>query len=82
MQSSHRFFNNPSCKYFPCHATDDAARFNCLFCYCPLYALGADCGGDFTYSGKKKVKNCMGCSLPHAPEFYDVIIDKLTDKRV
>ena len=76
MNNSHRFFNNRECKYFPCHTVPDADQLNCLFCYCPLYAHGAQCGGFFSYT-KKGVKNCMGCRLPHMPEYYDTIIDKL-----
>ena len=41
--------------------------FNCLFCYCPLYALGPDCGGNFTYTDSGR-KNCKGCALPHVGE--------------
>ena len=39
------FFQNTACEYFPCHETKHPERFNCLFCYCPLYALGRNCGG-------------------------------------
>ena len=45
---SYRYFQNRECEYFPCHA-DSGENFNCLFCYCPLYALGDKCGGNFTY---------------------------------
>ena len=41
------FFSNKECEYFPCHAGADPENFNCLFCYCPLYALGDKCGGNF-----------------------------------
>lgn len=58
------FFTHRSCEFFPCHEGVDPDDFNCLFCYCPLYALGPECGGDFTYT-KKGVKNCKACSLPH-----------------
>lgn len=58
------FFSNRACKHFPCHEGVDEADFNCLFCYCPLYALGPDCGGNYTYT-KSGRKNCKGCSLPH-----------------
>ena len=34
------FFSNKECEYFPCHQGADPENFNCLFCYCPLYALG------------------------------------------
>ena len=39
------FFQNTDCEYFPCHKTAHPERFNCLFCYCPLYALGRECAG-------------------------------------
>ena len=61
---AHSFFSNSACKYFPCHEGIDPAEFNCLFCYCPLYALGPDCGGNFTYTAKGR-KNCANCALPH-----------------
>ena len=61
------FFSNRACKYFPCHEGVDERDFNCLFCYCPLYALGPDCGGNFTYT-KKGRKNCKGCAVPHVRE--------------
>ena len=61
------FFTNRACPYFPCHEGVDERDFNCLFCYCPLYALGHDCGGNFTYT-KKGRKNCKGCALPHIRE--------------
>ena len=84
LENSHRFFNNHSCKYFPCHNTPDCmtnSQFNCLFCFCPLYHLD-DCGGKFTYSKTESaeinsIKLCMDCHLPHMPEYYDIIIDKL-----
>ena len=79
MENSHRFFSNPACQYFPCHAVTDINDFNCLFCYCPLYFLGAHCGGNFKYSGAKRVKNCEDCRLPHTPEYYDIILAKLKE---
>ena len=65
-QSAHDypFFTHTECPYFPCHEGLAPEDFNCLFCYCPLYALGPDCGGDFTYSAKG-VKVCTGCIRPH-----------------
>ncbi|MBP8030977.1 MAG: metal-binding protein, partial [Acetobacterium sp.] len=38
--SNYKFFQHRDCEYFPCHQADDLEDFNCLFCYCPLYALG------------------------------------------
>ena len=61
------FFTNCACEHFPCHEGIDERDFNCLFCYCPLYALGPDCGGNFTYT-KSGRKNCKNCALPHVRE--------------
>lgn len=58
------FFSNRECEYFPCHEGVPEDEFNCLFCYCPLYALGPGCGGNFTYL-ESGVKSCMDCPLPH-----------------
>ena len=44
--ANYAFFQNKDCEYFPCHKCADAENFNCLFCYCPLYALGDECGGN------------------------------------
>ena len=37
---NYSFMQNRDCEYFPCHAGVSEEDFNCLFCYCPLYALG------------------------------------------
>lgn len=66
-----RFFSHKECEFFPCHEVKDPEAFNCLFCYCPLYALGDDCGGNFTYT--KGVKDCSKCLLPHSPGGFDYI---------
>lgn len=39
MSENYKYFAHRECEYFPCHAGADADDFNCLFCYCPLYAL-------------------------------------------
>ena len=75
---SHRFFTNTKCEYFPCHTGIDPAEFNCLFCYCPLYALGKNCGGNFVYL-KNGIKDCRNCTLPHKKENYDTIINRFSD---
>lgn len=54
----------------------DPNKFNCLFCYCPLYALGDKCGGDFCYT-KNGIKDCSGCFRPHSPEKYEEILSGL-----
>jgi Zn-finger protein len=58
------FFQNIACEYFPCHRTSSPETFNCLFCYCPLYALDDKCGGDFRLAASG-VKDCSGCAIPH-----------------
>lgn len=68
-----RFFANKDCPYFPCH--DGAEDFSCLFCFCPLYALGEGCGGDFTYTAEG-IKDCSLCLIPHKKENYDRIIER------
>ena len=67
------FFQNRDCEFFPCHKGADPENFNCLFCYCPLYALGKKCGGNcsFTESG---IKDCSGCLVPHRRENYGRIV--------
>ncbi len=75
---SYRFFNNNKCEYFPCHKTNDPENFNCLFCYCPLYALKDKCGGNFRYT-EKGIKDCTNCTLPHKRDNYDYIIGKFQD---
>ena len=65
------FFQNRACEFFPCHKGADAENFNCLFCYCPLYALGRKCGGNFRYT-EKGIKDCTNCQFPHKRENYDI----------
>jgi len=69
------FFQNRRCEYFPCHEGVPEEEFNCLFCFCPLYALGRRCGGavDYTEAG---CKDCTHCTLPHWRENYGVILEK------
>ena len=73
-----RFFCNKECEYFPCHKTDSPEDFNCLFCYCPLYSMGENCGGNFTYIDNK-IKDCSQCEIPHSAKNYDYIINKLSE---
>ena len=69
---SYKYFQNKECEYFPCHENADGERFNCLFCYCPLYALGEKCVGSFRYT-EEGLKDCSACLIPHMPENYDKI---------
>ena len=78
MSQNYKFFNHKECEYFPCHKTNDPDNFNCLFCYCPLYALKDKCGGNFRYTDKG-IKDCTNCTLPHRRDNYDYILGKFKD---
>lgn len=78
MNQNYKFFNHKDCEYFPCHKTNDPDNFNCLFCYCPLYALKDKCGGNFRYTDNG-IKDCSNCFLPHRRDNYDYIIRKFQD---
>lgn len=71
------FFQHKDCEYFPCHKGMDEARFNCLFCYCPLYALGDRCGGNFHYL-PNGIKDCSQCLRPHRRENYGAIMKEMS----
>lgn len=74
---SYKFFQNTSCNYFPCHRIDKHSidKFNCLFCYCPLYRE-KDCKGNFTIL-PNGIKDCSNCLIPHCN--YDYIVQKLKE---
>ena len=78
MGENYKFFNHKDCEFFPCHKTNKPEEFNCLFCYCPLYALGENCGGNFKYTDKG-IKNCSSCILPHKKDNYNYIMSKFQD---
>ncbi|EGT3747355.1 TPA: cysteine-rich small domain-containing protein [Clostridioides difficile] len=78
MGENYKFFNHKDCEFFPCHKTNKPEEFNCLFCYCPLYALGENCGGNFRYTDKG-IKNCSSCILPHKKDNYNYIMSKFQD---
>ena len=69
------YFCNRECEFFPCHNADSDS-FNCLFCYCPLYALGECCGGNFSYL-PNGVKDCSACVFPHLRENYSAVVERL-----
>ena len=75
--ANYAFLQNRECEYFPCHKGVDDQNFNCLFCYCPLYCLGDQCGGSFVYLDNG-IKDCSGCLKPHRRENYDKIMEKMT----
>lgn len=74
----YKFFQNEKCEYFPCHKCSDPEKFSCLFCYCPLYALGDKCGGNFSYT-EGGIKDCSDCLVPHKRENYDYMMEKMGD---
>ena len=78
MSNHYSFFQNRQCEYFPCHETDDPDNFNCLFCYCPLYALGRGCGGNYRYNAKGN-KDCSACMIPHCRENYGRITSRYAE---
>lgn len=73
---NYKYFKNEKCEYFPCHELKDSSYFNCLFCFCPLYCLGADCGGNFVWTDSG-VKNCSACLIPHSRGGYEHISLKI-----
>jgi Zn-finger protein len=76
MKSDFSFFTNKDCEYYPCHKMPDGEELNCLFCYCPLYALGKDCGGDFRISAKGN-KDCSNCTRCHGSDGYDYVRSRI-----
>ncbi|HBE8652697.1 TPA: cysteine-rich small domain-containing protein [Clostridioides difficile] len=78
MGENYKFFNHKDCEFFPCHKTNKPEEFNCLFCYCPLYALGENCGGNFKYTDRG-IKDCSSCMLPHKKDNYNYIMGKFQD---
>lgn len=72
------FFQNRKCEYFPCHKGADPENFNCLFCYCPLYALGKKCGGNFKYT-EDGFKDCSKCAFPHNRNNYEKVVARYKD---
>ena len=75
---SYRFMQNNQCEMFPCHEGVEPSDFNCLFCYCPLYTLGEDCGGKFSYT-ESGIKNCKNCAFPHKRENYEAVLSRFPE---
>lgn len=74
--SNYSFFQHKKCEYFPCHKNVPEKDFNCLFCYCPLYALGDACGGNPIWL-ENGIKSCEKCTFPHHRENYDKVLERL-----
>ena len=77
LENSYSYFKNTACKFFPCHKME-VEDFNCMFCYCPLYALGDKCGGNFSYT-EDGGKDCSLCLIPHSEKGYSYINSKIND---
>ena len=75
---NYSFFQHRDCEYFPCHKGANPDNFNCLFCYCPLYALGRKCGGNFKYTDSG-YKDCSACAFPHRRENYEKVVSRYKD---
>jgi len=71
----YKYFENTECEYYPCHKTS-GDYFNCMFCFCPLYSMGKDCGGSFTYTDSG-IKDCSRCTLVHSKGGYEHVLSKL-----
>ncbi len=75
----YQFFNHTACEFYPCHDMP-AEELNCLFCFCPLYALGPACGGNYRYVGERgDIKDCSACTLPHRRENYDYLMGRYAE---
>lgn len=77
MSENYKHFQNKKCEFFPCHKGIDEEDFNCLFCYCPLYLLKEDCGGNYKYDEATGIKDCSNCLIPHSKDAYDYIMSKI-----
>lgn len=89
MENNFSCFTNTACPYYPCHKTHSAKDtetkqtedFNCLFCYCPLYAL-PHCPGSPEYilnNRGQEIKDCSHCLFPHKPENYEKVLSHFMD---
>ena len=67
------YFENRDCEFYPCHA--NAKEINCLFCYCPLYHM-KKCPG--TPQDLNGLKDCSGCTFPHAHDKWAKIVKLLS----
>lgn len=75
MTENYKFSQNRKCEYFPCHKVENEDEFNCMFCYCPLYMLKGDCGGNIKYTNG--FKDCSDCKLPHSKDAHSHIMSKI-----
>lgn len=78
IKNNYSYFANRECECFPCHKDADPENFNCIFCFCPLYVLGDECGGEMTYTKSGK-KDCSKCMYPHRYENYEEITKRFQE---
>lgn len=77
-KGSSSFFSHKDCQYYPCHKGIAPEQLNCLFCFCPLYPLGENCGGNFRLL-ERGGKDCSACLYPHRHENYPDIVSRLSE---
>ena len=65
---SSSFFENVSCKCYPCHKGMD--EINCLMCFCPLFS---EC------ENKDNGNGCPECTFVHKKDMYPFVMQKLQD---
>jgi len=75
MSENYKFNQNRKCEYFPCHKVENEDDFNCLFCFCPLYMLKEECGGNFKYT--HGFKDCSECTIPHKRDSHAHVMSKM-----
>lgn len=79
MGHHYKFVQNKECEFFPCHQGVKEEEFNCLFCYCPLYTLKDQCGGNPTFL-EDGLKDCSSCTITHKKDVgYDHVMKKIMD---
>jgi len=60
-----------------CHDGVSEDDFNCLFCYCPLYAY-SDCGGSYI-TLEDGTKDCSRCTKNHDKHSWKFVVNKLRE---
>lgn len=78
MNRNYACFTNRDCEFFPCHKGISEENFNCLFCFCPLYVLGTNCGGAYRILDNG-CKDCTLCTYPHERKNYDAIMGRFPE---
>ena len=80
MRNSYKFFQNKSCKFFPCHKGIKDEDFNCMFCFCPTFNKITNIqlvDGQILVERGCGRKYCEKCTFPHERKNYDKIIKLL-----